>query len=65
MIVDNLDLTLRRLLEAGAHPAWWWNLLKHKRAAPIHYIQGPRTIASATAARPLKGGQRPRRRMSR
>jgi len=36
-----------RILEAGSHPAWWWNLLKHKRAAPIHYITGPRTIASA------------------
>ncbi|WP_293680803.1 alpha-hydroxy acid oxidase [uncultured Phenylobacterium sp.] len=39
--------TARRLLEAGTHPAWWWNLLKHRRAAPIHYITGPRTIASA------------------
>jgi isopentenyl diphosphate isomerase/L-lactate dehydrogenase-like FMN-dependent dehydrogenase len=39
--------TARRLLEAGSHPAWWWNLLKHKRAAPIHYISGPRTIGSA------------------
>jgi len=36
-----------RVLEAGLHPAWWWNLLKHKRAAPIHYITGPRTVASA------------------
>ena len=36
-----------RLLEAGLHPAWWWNLIKHRRAAPVHYISGNRTIASA------------------
>jgi isopentenyl diphosphate isomerase/L-lactate dehydrogenase-like FMN-dependent dehydrogenase len=40
-------LTPGRVLDAATHPAWWWNLLKHRRAAPIHYIAGRRTVASA------------------
>jgi isopentenyl diphosphate isomerase/L-lactate dehydrogenase-like FMN-dependent dehydrogenase len=40
-------LTPGRVLDAATHPAWWWNLLKHRRAAPIHYISGFRSIASA------------------
>jgi isopentenyl diphosphate isomerase/L-lactate dehydrogenase-like FMN-dependent dehydrogenase len=43
-------LTPGRVLDAATHPAWWWNLLKHRRAAPIHYVNGLRTVASAVEA---------------
>jgi L-lactate dehydrogenase (cytochrome)/(S)-mandelate dehydrogenase len=38
-----------RILEAGLHPAWWWNLLKHRRTAPIHYISGRRSAIAGAA----------------
>jgi L-lactate dehydrogenase (cytochrome)/(S)-mandelate dehydrogenase len=53
--------TAGRILEAGLHPAWWWNLLKHRRSGPIHYAGGRRSaIASAvegmrTQARYMQG----------
>lgn len=43
-------LTPGRVLDVAAHPAWWWNLLKHKRVAPIHYGSGPRGLAAAVEA---------------
>ncbi len=38
--------TAGSILEAGLHPAWWWNLLKHRRTAPIHYISGRRSVVA-------------------
>jgi L-lactate dehydrogenase (cytochrome)/(S)-mandelate dehydrogenase len=49
--------TLGSVLEAGLHPAWWYNLLKHKRTGPIHYVGGRRT-AIASAVEGVRAQQR-------
>ena len=43
-------LTPKRVLDVAAHPAWWWNLLRHKRVSPIHYRVGKRSLATAGEA---------------
>jgi isopentenyl diphosphate isomerase/L-lactate dehydrogenase-like FMN-dependent dehydrogenase len=40
-------LTPSRVFDVAAHPSWWWNLLRHKRVAPIHYAEGPRRLSGA------------------
>ncbi|WP_024521080.1 alpha-hydroxy acid oxidase [Bradyrhizobium sp. Tv2a-2] len=51
------EFRLGSILEAGLHPAWWWNLLVHRRTAPIHYVAGRRS-AVAGAIEAVRAQQR-------
>jgi L-lactate dehydrogenase (cytochrome)/(S)-mandelate dehydrogenase len=43
-------LTPGRLLDVAVHPAWWFNLLRHKRISAVHYAEGARTLSGAVEA---------------
>ena len=45
-------LTPGRILDAAIHPAWWWNLLKHKRSyCPERLTRRERAMTESVSAR--------------